>query len=269
MNTTLSKSQERYRIWLEQSKYDLEIAQISLDNRYYEWACYQSVQSVEKAIKSVVVHAGLRSPKTHKLGVLMSIANHANELFFDVKLNYRKVEAYTFVSRYPFVYPDHNKSPHEMIHKEDAETCVTVAREIYFQIEEFLSKNLIKKQSTVKVDDLYFSEDDIRVRVTSIIESLKNATEISLEKIILFGSFAREKSRPISSTMDILVICETSLEFIDRIKYVRDITKGGEPIVEPLVYTQKEFDFMLNEEGEGFLESALEEGVVIYDKNGN
>src|SRR5476651_1724826 len=102
--STSQKSRDRFRIWLLQAKFDLGAAKVSYDGNYYEWTCYQSVQAVEKALKAVVVHAGWRAPMTHKLGVLISIANHANKLFVDIKLNFRKIEAYTFVSRYPFVY---------------------------------------------------------------------------------------------------------------------------------------------------------------------
>src|SRR5690348_1124500 len=102
------QSPDLFRIWLLQAKFDLEAAKISLNNNYYEWACYQSVQSTEKALKAVLVHAEWRAPKTHKLGILMSMANHANKLFFNIKVNFRKLEAYEFISRYPFVYPDKN-----------------------------------------------------------------------------------------------------------------------------------------------------------------
>jgi len=263
----LKKDQQRYRIWLDQSRFDIKAAELSLGNNFFEWACYQSVQSVEKALKSVIVHAGDRPPMTHKLGVLMSIANHSNELFFDVKMNFRKLEAYTFISRYPFVYPDKNTSPHEMIHREDAETCVKIANEIYWQIDHFLAQNQVKRERVVSVEDFYFSQEEISQRITQLVDLLKQDKTVNVQKLILFGSFAREKTRPISSTMDILVIGDTDLGFIERIKYIREITSGAEPIIEPLIYTPSEFDFMLNEEGEGFLESAIEEGKVIYDIN--
>jgi len=253
-------------VWLDQSKFDIAAAQLSLQNNFYEWACYQSVQSVEKALKAVLVHAGWRPPMTHKLGVLISMSNHANELFFDVKLNFRKLEAYTFISRYPFVYPDRDMPPHEMINRQDAETCVEIALKIHSQIDNFLRQNKVKRESTVTLEDFYFSEAEIQQRIDDVIKKLKNETTMYITKIVLFGSFAREKTRPMSSTMDILIIAETTMGFIDRIKYIREITRGAEPIIEPLIYTPREFDFMLKEEGEGFLESAIEEGRIIFER---
>ena len=90
--------------------------------------------------------------------------------------------------------------------------------------------------------------------------------EFSPEKIILFGRFAREADKPISGTMDILVIDKTDTPFIERITQARLATRGNKIIIEPLIYTPEEFDLMTKEEGEGFLESALEEGKIIYEK---
>ena len=261
------KSRDRFRIWLLQAKFDLEIAQISLKEDYFEWACYQSVQSVEKALKAVLVHAGWRSPKTHKLGVLVSMANHANRLFVDIKLNFRKIEAYTFISRYPFVFPGRNITPHDLITRQDADTCVALAQNIYSSIEQFLSEDKLEKGEAIRNEDYYFDEAEIKTRIEKFISILTSDEQLKVSKIILFGTFAREKIVPMSSTMDMIIIADTELPFIERIKYVREITAGSEPIVEPLVYTQSEFDYMKDEEGEGFIESAIEEGRVIYDRD--
>ncbi len=87
----------------------------------------------------------------------------------------------------------------------------------------------------------------------------------SPEKIILFGSFARGESGS-GSTIDLLIIAETDLKFFERIKKAMIACSGGFPSIEPIVYTPTEFASLL-EQGEGFLEEALEEGRVIYEKN--
>jgi HEPN domain-containing protein/predicted nucleotidyltransferase len=256
---------ERYKAWLEQAKYDVEAAKKSFEDSYYEWACYQSVQSVEKALKAVLVHAGWRPPMTHKLGVLVGLCNRANSVFPTIKLSFRTLEAYTFVSRYPFVYPGQkNNTPHELINKDDAETCLTIASELYTKLSSFLTDELDYPKEIIDPTKYYFIAQEIESRLRNVIQELVHASEIKVSKIILFGSFAREKTRPRTTTMDLLVIAESNMNFIERIKYVREITRGAEPIIEPLVYTQSEFDYMLNEEGEGFIESAIEEGRVIY-----
>jgi hypothetical protein len=84
------------------------------------------------------------------------------------------------------------------------------------------------------------------------------------EKIILFGSFARGEGKE-TSTMDLIIITKTKLSFFERIKKTLLCCKGGVPAIEPLIYTPKEFDLLLGQ-GEGFLEDAIEEGVLLYEK---
>ena len=259
-------SKERFRVWLMQAKYDLEAAKNSIDDKSYEWACYQSVQSVEKVLKAVLIHAGWRPPKIHKIGVLLSMCNHANKAFFDVKLNYRKVEGYTFISRYPFILPREELTPHDLIKKEDAETCLKLASDIYSKIDEFLQKNIFVQGDSIDLEKYYYTVEEVKTRINELIKDLKNCDKLDVNKIILFGSFARENTRPKSSTMDILVVANTGMDFIERIQYIKDLTKGGEPIIEPLVYTPEEFTKMTGDQAEGFLESAIEEGRVIYEK---
>lgn len=84
------------------------------------------------------------------------------------------------------------------------------------------------------------------------------------EKVILFGSFARGEAKE-GSTLDFMIITTTKLRFFDRIKKALLACKGGFPSIEPLVYTPKEIQLLLDQ-GEGFLEDAMEEGVVLYQK---
>ncbi len=259
---------KRFIPWIEQSKFDLKAARISMEAGYYEWACYQSVQSVEKALKAVVVHAGWVPPKTHKLGVLVSMANKANHLFQEVKFNFRKLESYTFISRYPFVFPNKGaEAPHTILEYRDGETCIAIAEELIYKINEFINQNKTDGEINIDMERYYYSESETDARVEESVGKIIAQNEIQVSKIILFGSFARNRQSPRMSTMDLLIIGETSMSFIDRMTYIREITKGGEPIIEPIVYTQSEFQNMLEDEGEGFLESAINEGKVVWEKN--
>ncbi len=86
----------------------------------------------------------------------------------------------------------------------------------------------------------------------------------SPKRIVLFGSYARGDYKA-DSTIDIFVIADTEKRFVDRIRHAIEVT-GGFPPIEPLIYTPEEFD-LLKRQGEGFIESALEEGIVLYEKN--
>lgn len=99
-------------------------------------------------------------------------------------------------------------------------------------------------------------------RINSIIKILKTAFD--LKKVILFGSFARGEER--DSTIDLIIIAETKLRFFERIKKVLEIVHDDDLPIEPLVYTPNEFE-MLKKSGEGFIEDAIEEGIIVYDTN--
>jgi HEPN domain-containing protein/predicted nucleotidyltransferase len=267
LDQSTSSQKNRFRVWLEQGKYDLEAAKTSMDNKHYEWSCYQCIQSVEKVLKAIIVHGGFRPPKTHKIGVLLGMANDAEKSFEDVKLNFRKLESFTFISRYPFVIPGENKTPHEIVTKDDAETSYRMAQEICEKIVSYLDERPVQAgESEQLVRDYYYKAEEIDTRIDELVKILRSLEKVQTEKVMLFGSFAREKTRPKSSTMDILVVGKTDLPFIERIHYVREATKGSVPIIEPLVYTPDEFHALLVEEGEGFLESALDEAKVLWEK---
>jgi HEPN domain-containing protein len=131
---------QRYLVWLEQAEYDLQAAYVSINNGYFEWACFQSEQAVEKALKGVLVHAGWRPPKMHKLAVLMAYCNEANSRFRRTKFEFKELESFTFVSRYPFLVPGENLSPHNFIAQEEAQKCIQQARTFLNKIQELLNE---------------------------------------------------------------------------------------------------------------------------------
>lgn len=104
----------------------------------------------------------------------------------------------------------------------------------------------------------------IAERVDQCIDDLVEAFEP--EKIILFGSYARGKTTS-AGTLDFIIVADTELDFFSRIKKAMLTCSGGFPSIEPLVYTPNEFREFI-EYGEGFIEDALEEGIVLYDKRG-
>lgn len=129
---------KRFLVWLEQAEYDFEAAKISRDSKYFEWTCFQCEQAVEKALKAILVYAGWRPPKMHRLAVLMAYCNDANAEFRKTKFEFRDLESYTFVSRYPFLIPGENLSPHNFINLNDAEKCINQARDFLDKIHKLL-----------------------------------------------------------------------------------------------------------------------------------
>lgn len=133
------KPVQRYKVWLRQAEFDLQAANVSNEAGFYEWVCFQSQQVVEKALKSILVHAGWKPPRIHKLAILMGMANDANEQFKATKFEFKHLQAFTFISRYPFLIPGEHSAPHDFIEAKDAQKCIN-------QAEQFLQKvkNLLK-----------------------------------------------------------------------------------------------------------------------------
>lgn len=128
----------RYKVWLRQAEYDLEAAAFSFRAKYYEWVCFQSQQVVEKSLKSVLVHANRKTPRIHKLAVLMGMANNANEEFRGMKFEFKDLQAFTFISRYPFLVPGELSAPHDFIEEKDAKRCLKQATKFLEQIKTLL-----------------------------------------------------------------------------------------------------------------------------------
>ena len=85
------------------------------------------------------------------------------------------------------------------------------------------------------------------------------------EKIILFGSAARGDTDEYSD-VDLIVIKDTDQRFVQRlVETARLISRNISVNVDVLVYTPAELSAML-EEGRPFIEQALKEGKVLYEK---
>jgi uncharacterized protein len=259
----LKHKADRYKVWYTQAQFDLQAAQLSIDHGYFEWATFQSEQAVEKAIKAVIVKSGWRPPKMHKLSVLIGLANQANPKFERTKFEFRDLESFTFISRYPFLIPGKDLAPHEMIKKAEADRAYNQANDIISKIAEVLSVNVEVQKEKI---EQHLTQEEVEERINEVVGIL--VREFDPEKIVLFGSFANDTIREATgfSTMDILVITNSDLPFLDRIIKARVATKGGIPAIEPIVYTPEEFKTMVEEEGEGLLEEAIERGRVIYEK---
>lgn len=253
----------RHIVWFRQGEFDLQASKLSLDEGFYEWSTFQAVQAVEKSLKAVIVYAGANPPRIHKLQTLMGICNRICPEFKQTKFQFRFLESFTFVSRYPFLLPGRTKTPHEIITKPEAERAYRQAQEFLQKISVILSHPMEQQEMLLNYDEI-FTKEEIENRLELIKERLIVAFDP--EKIILFGRFARDEQVSRLSTMDILIIANTEDSFIQRIFKARKSTKEGAPIIEPLVYTQEEFSLMVDDEGESFLETALKEGRVIYEK---
>jgi len=85
------------------------------------------------------------------------------------------------------------------------------------------------------------------------------------ERVILFGSFARGDFHE-GSDIDLVVVLDTELRFIDRIGEVLATVDATDFDVEPHVYTPVEYE-RLKQERAVLVEAAEREGKVLYERS--
>lgn len=95
-------SPSRTQDWLNQAKRDLELANLALDNGYYEWTCYLCEQSAEKALKGLGnflrrLPKELRGHSTNDLLRIVPLPLIPKELDDAC----RKLDEHAVISRYP------------------------------------------------------------------------------------------------------------------------------------------------------------------------
>jgi len=112
--------------WLKQAEADLKAAKDSLDGEHYEWSCFQSQQSSEKALKAFLYNMGLTSIMTHSLKELLKEC-----LKFDGSFQMLSTDARTLDMFY---------IPTEFYEKEDAERCISSAESILKTVKTLLMK---------------------------------------------------------------------------------------------------------------------------------
>jgi len=86
--------------------------------------------------------------------------------------------------------------------------------------------------------------------------------KLNPRRIILFGSFARGDINE-GSDVDLIVIADWREGFLERIKLLLDLNEFGIPL-EPIGYTEEEFEDLIDGENPFILE-VLKEGKVIYE----
>jgi predicted nucleotidyltransferase len=87
--------------------------------------------------------------------------------------------------------------------------------------------------------------------------------KFNLKKIVIFGSFARGDYHK-GSDLNLIIIGEFKERFINRIGKIIELNKSDLEI-EAMVYTEEESKKMIKER-RPFIEQALEEGIVVYEK---
>jgi len=129
---------------LTDGKRDFEIGQILIEKGYFDKAVYHFQQSIEKAVKAVLLCFG-EFKRTHfvgsflrqKLKVERLPEEWKERLYATVELA-EEIEPEVTWSRYPGIDQDRLWMPYEEYHKKDAEEVREKAQEVLMTAEEFL-----------------------------------------------------------------------------------------------------------------------------------
>jgi HEPN domain-containing protein len=123
--------------WTVQAEADLKAAKDSLKDGHYDWACFQSQQSAEKALKSFLYSRGYTSIITHSLKELVRECKRVEREFSALESKARHLDTFYIPMRYPNGLVG-DLSPSEFYEKEDAEKCVNYAESILREAKRFL-----------------------------------------------------------------------------------------------------------------------------------
>jgi HEPN domain-containing protein len=126
------------RTWFEQAEADLRAAELSAAGGAYEWACFQSQQAGEKALKAYLYARGLTSIITHSLRRLLQECRALDRSFEDLAEAGRLLDQHFIATRYPNGL-DTEVPPTRYYEQGDAETCLRSARSILERVKRSLS----------------------------------------------------------------------------------------------------------------------------------
>jgi HEPN domain-containing protein len=103
----------RYEEWIKRANSSLELAQAKINNKiYFEDLCYQAQQSVEKALKGLLIFYGVEPEFTHNIEILLNEVRK----FTDIPENIKEAALltnYAVQTRYPGEYDEITKEEYE------------------------------------------------------------------------------------------------------------------------------------------------------------
>lgn len=94
----------RWKDWYDQAKRDLERARLDLEHHYYEWACFTSQQSAEKALKALALKRGV-TIWGHSLTEILKVLSGHMAIAESLKDTAKLLDLYYIPARYPNGFP--------------------------------------------------------------------------------------------------------------------------------------------------------------------
>ena len=135
---TGSNEEEAAR-WLRQAEHDLDAAKITAAAGSFDWTCFQSQQSAEKALKALLYRQGYRKILTHSVFELILEAERAGFGVGQFGREAKQLDSVYISARYPNGIAG-SMTPSEYYGKEDAEECLKSAGSILREVRRFIPK---------------------------------------------------------------------------------------------------------------------------------
>ena len=128
---------ERSRDWIDQAEGDLEHAKSDLKLGFYDWACFSSQQSAEKAVKAVFQKLGAEAWGHSVYDLLLELKSRMD--VSDELLEYSlELDKAYIPTRYPNAHP--SSSPRRRYTRKEAERLIEYAEKILVFCKNILSK---------------------------------------------------------------------------------------------------------------------------------
>ena len=128
---------ERSQDWVKQAKRDLSLAETVKRDGFYEWSCFISQQSAEKAVKAVFQKLG-GDAWGHSVVDLFNGLKSRIDVPTDLFDRGRVLDRYYIQSRYPNGFE--RGAPYEYFVEEDARNAIDCASRILQFCESFLAE---------------------------------------------------------------------------------------------------------------------------------
>ena len=128
----------RYKDWLRQAKRDLAHAQRALDNGDYEWACFATQQSAEKAVKALFFKANANAWGHSVAALLQELPTpwRADDSLINAG---KELDKHYIPPRYPNSYPQ--GAPYEYYTREETERAIAHTADILAFCERLLAES--------------------------------------------------------------------------------------------------------------------------------
>ncbi|MBI5955595.1 MAG: HEPN domain-containing protein [Chloroflexi bacterium] len=128
---------ERSRDWMDQAEGDLEHAQSDMERGFYNWACFSSQQSAEKAAKAVFQKMGAEA-WGHSVADLLKELSKRHPLPEELMNGALELDKAYIPTRYPNAHP--SGSPRGRYTKEEARRLIAHAEKIVKFCADLLSR---------------------------------------------------------------------------------------------------------------------------------